>query len=104
MTTAVALQSVVLDDRSRPIIAGTGLKVLILVREHLELGLSPEQLTRQHEDLTLAQAYAAVAYYYEHREELDAALRRQDDELHRILQTSPNELILRRLREKGLLT
>ncbi len=104
MTTAVELQSITLDDQGRPIIAGTRFKVLILVREHLGLGLSPEQLIRQHEDLTLAQTYAALAYYYEHREELDAELRRQDEEFQRFMETNPNEPILRRLREKGLLT
>lgn len=80
MTTAVELQSVVLDDRGRPIIAGTRFKVLHLAMEHISWNLSAEELHAAHPPLALSQVYAALAYYYEHQEELDAEIAAGDAE------------------------
>lgn len=103
MTTAVELQSVVLDDRGRPIIAGTRFKVLLLIQEHLAWGLTAEQIAQQHEGLTLAQAYAALAYYYEHRDEVDAEIKRQDAEYERLKEANKDSPLRQRLRSQGLI-
>jgi uncharacterized protein (DUF433 family) len=37
-------------------------------------GLTPEQILVEYPDLSLAQAHAALTYYYDHRDEIDAEL------------------------------
>ena len=74
MTTVVELQSITLDERGRPVIAGTRFKVILLVLEHTRWNLSAEQLVEAHPPLTLSQVYAGLAYYYEHQAEMDAQI------------------------------
>lgn len=44
-----------------------------------EEGLSPAQIQEQYEVLTLAQIHSALAYYYDHRDEIAGDRRRADD-------------------------
>ena len=54
----------------RPIIAGTGVAVRTVVG-HYQLGLSPEEIADEMA-LPLAGVYAAVTYYHLHRDEIEA--------------------------------
>ena len=54
----------------RPIIAGTGLKVAIIANMYVQ-GDAPIDWIAENYDLTPAQIHAALAYYYDHKEELD---------------------------------
>lgn len=56
------------------VIAGTRLRVSQLAAEHLANGWSAEELCAQHPELTLGQVHSALAYYWDHRAELDQAL------------------------------
>ncbi len=103
MTTAVELRSVVLNEQGRPIIAGTRFKVLLLIQEHLAWGFTAEQLVRQHPELDLAQAYAALAYYYEHQDEVDRELQRQEAEYERLREANQDSPLRQRLRSQGLI-
>jgi uncharacterized protein (DUF433 family) len=103
MSTAVELQSVVLDEQGRPVISGTRFKVLVLIQDHLYWGLTPEQMVRQHEGLTLAHAYAALAFYYEHRDEVDVELDEWKQEYERLLEANKNSPLRQRLRAQGLI-
>lgn len=60
------------DDRGNPIISGTTMKVVELVMGQRAHGWSPEEIHFQHSDLSLGQIYSALAYYWDHQEELDA--------------------------------
>ncbi len=60
----------------KPCVAGTGLRVTDLVIAHLFHKRSPEEITSDHE-ISLAQVYAALAYYYQHKDELDKDIRHQ---------------------------
>src|SRR5205823_3682787 len=55
----------------RPRIAGTGVTVRRIVIWY-QLGLSPEEIAREIPHLTLAQIYAALAYYHANRDEIEA--------------------------------
>ena len=50
------------------------IKVSHLVTEHLNWGWSPEEMCRQHPVLKLSEAYAAMAYYFDHQEEIAAEI------------------------------
>ena len=58
----------------RAIIAGTNFPVSSVANYVLRHGLIPEELVRRFPHLTLAQVHAALAYYYDHREEIDAEI------------------------------
>ena len=57
----------------RPRIAGTRITVADIVIMHLRLGQSLEEIAGKY-DLDLADVYAALAYYYDHRSEIDGSI------------------------------
>ncbi len=63
-----------------PIINGTKFPVRSVVRYILIQGWTPEELVRNFDYLTLAQVYDALAYYYDHKEEIEEDIRRNDPE------------------------
>lgn len=54
----------------RPRIAGTGVTVRRIVGWY-KLGLTPEEIVGEIPHLTLAQVYAALAYYHANRDEIE---------------------------------
>ncbi len=56
----------------RPCIAGTGTSVKNIAG-WCKSGVAPEEMLSKYPHLTLAQIYAALAYYHANREEIDAA-------------------------------
>lgn len=63
----------------RPRIAGTGVTVQRIVSWY-KLGLSPEETVDRIGHLSLAQIYAALAYYHANREEIETSLKADDEE------------------------
>jgi uncharacterized protein (DUF433 family) len=62
------------DDRGVARVAGTRLKVAHLIMDQMANGSSPEQLREQFPPLTLAQVHAALTYYHDHKDQLDAQI------------------------------
>jgi uncharacterized protein (DUF433 family) len=54
----------------RPCIAGTRMTVQNLVMDS-QAGLSPQDIVTEYPHLSLAQVYAALAYYYANQEAMD---------------------------------
>lgn len=85
-------EHIVLDQAQVPIIAGTTMKVTELVLAHLAYGWSPEELHFQFPYLTLGQIYSALAYYWDHRAQLDQEIEHRlerADDLRRLYGESP---------------
>lgn len=61
----------------KPRIAGRRIAVRHVAVWHDRLGQSAEEIAAEY-DLTLSDVYAALAYYHDHREEIDLALREDD--------------------------
>ena len=59
-------------------ISGTGVTVRRIV-EWYKLGLSPEEIAHEIGHITLAQVFAALAYYHANREEIEADLANEQD-------------------------
>lgn len=57
----------------RPRIAGTGVSVRRIASWYKQ-GFTPEEIVEQFGHLTLAQVYAALAYYHANREEIETDL------------------------------
>ncbi len=68
----------------RPRIAGTGVTVRRIVQWY-KLGLSPEEIADEIEHLSLAQVYAALAYYHANKEEIEADLKAEEEEFSRLV-------------------
>jgi uncharacterized protein (DUF433 family) len=56
----------------KPHVAGHRIKVQHIALCHERMGMSPEEIGAAHPGLTLADVYAALAYYHDHREHIDA--------------------------------
>ena len=70
----------------KPRIAHHRITVQDVVIWHELMGLSADEIAAEYK-LSLADVYAALAYYYDHRDEIDASIR-ADDELVETLCTS----------------
>jgi uncharacterized protein (DUF433 family) len=57
----------------RPCIAGTSLEVTVIAIAKIVHGQTPEEIAADY-NLSLPQVYAALAYYYDHKEEIDATI------------------------------
>ena len=100
--THITYEHVQIDADGIPIISGTTMKVVELVMAQMAYGWSPEELHFQHPYLTLGQIHSALAYYWDHQEELDADIERRwryAEEARR--QAGPSSLVAR-LRAQGL--
>ena len=69
----------------RPRIAGIGVTVRRIIGWY-KLGLSPEEIATEIPHLTLAQVYAALAYYHANREEIEADIAAEEAEADRLEQ------------------
>lgn len=79
------------------------LRVSQIVADYLAHGWSPEEMCRQHPDLTLSEAHSAMAYYFDHQQEIDSELKAEveQSEKDRNAAAPPNLLV--RLRAQGRL-
>lgn len=95
-------EHVVLQD-SVPVIAGTTMKVTQLVAETMAYGWSPEELHFQHPHLSMGQIHSALAYYWDHAQDLDREIQRSLDLGDQIRQAAETSPLRSRLKAKGLL-
>lgn len=69
-----ASNHIMLDDRGVAWIGDSNVKVLEVVRDKLAHGYSAEEMHFQYPHLSLAQVYAALAFYHDHQVELDSQI------------------------------
>src|SRR5262249_12282220 len=77
LLTETRYEHILLDEAQVPMIAGTTMKVVELILDHLAYGWSPDQLHFQHPFLTMGQVHSALAYYWDHKAELDRDIERR---------------------------
>jgi uncharacterized protein (DUF433 family) len=75
---AVINSLIEIDDKGVPWISGANTKVVEVVLDKLAYGWTPEEMHRQHSHLSMAQIHAALSYYYEHQDEVDADIERRN--------------------------
>ena len=99
----------ILEDKDgMAYIEGTTTRVMEVVEEKNACGVSAEELHLWHPYLSLAQIHAALAYYWDHKEEMDRQMRESETELaqwseqHAAEQKAFRERILEKARAKGL--
>ena len=103
MIQATAYEHIVINESGVPLIESTTTKVVELVLDVLAYGWSPDELQFQHPHLTLGQIHSALAYYWDHKAELDYDIEHRLERVEEIRrEVSPSQLA-ERLRAKGLL-
>ena len=65
-------------------IAGTKTKVVEIALDRLSYHWDAEEIKRQHPHLTLGQIHSALAWYYDHQDEMDRQIQSQCDEVRRM--------------------
>ncbi len=81
MSTATLYPHIVVDDAGTARIGGSRYKVEHLAAEHYHYGWTAEELLRQHPDLRPEEVYTALTYFYDHHDELVAAMSATADEV-----------------------
>jgi uncharacterized protein (DUF433 family) len=102
-TLSTSYEHIVLDENGVPTIDGTSMKVVELVLETAAYGWSPEELHFQHPYLTLGQIHSALAYYWDHAEELDRDIERRAEKVEEIRRKRGPSIVKAKLKAKGLL-
>lgn len=97
MKTVEKLPHLSLDEQGRPWIDNTNVKVIEVVLDHLAYGWNAETIQENHPHLSLAQIYAALAWYYDHQAEMDAEIERQDVRLRALRTAAAPSPLQRRL-------
>jgi len=96
-------EHVILNEAEVPTIAGTTMKVVELVLEKMAYGWSPEELHFQHPYLTPGQIHSALAYYWDHQDELDRDIERRLEFVDRVQDAIRPSPLVTRLKAKGLI-
>jgi uncharacterized protein (DUF433 family) len=63
----------------KPCIAGTRIRVQDVYVWHELQGLSADEIVSRFQHLTMADVYAALSYYWDHREELQRQMQEETD-------------------------
>jgi len=75
-----------------PRIEGTRITVNLVIREVVRLRWTPEEVLMAHPHLMLAQIHAALAYYFDHAEEVENSLIEGDEREKELRSQFPSRL------------
>jgi uncharacterized protein (DUF433 family) len=101
--TVATIPHVVIDDKGVARVAGSRIRVIDLALEKNTEGWTPEQIQQAHPHLTLGQIYAALAYYHDHKAELDADIERRFRDAEELRRQLGESDFAKRMRAEGKL-
>ena len=78
-------------------------RIAQIAMDYLEHGWSVDKMCRQHPYLSLSEAHSAMAYYFDHQEEIDREIAEEITQIEGEMTRSARSPIYHRLRSKGLL-
>ena len=76
-------------------------RVATIVMDYLARGLGPEDMVRHYPYLKLAEVHAAMAYYHDHKDEIDAEIQAEIDQLESEPNANARSPVWLRLKAKG---
>ena len=76
----------------KPRIAGTRIRVQDVVVWHERMGLSADEIVSRYRHLTLAVVYAALAFYHDHREQIDSEMAAGQELVEEMRRLHPSKL------------
>lgn len=77
----------------KPVIAGTRIKVDQIALEYDRMGWSADEIVQAHPHLTLAHVHAALAFYYENADSINAAIQENEQAVAAIRRGHPHSLL-----------
>src|SRR5690349_17073431 len=92
-----------LDEKGRPWITDATTRVIEVVLDKVAGGLEPDQIHAEYPHLSLSLIHSALAYYYDHKEEIDREIEEQVKEVRALAEQAKDTPGRRILRELGLL-
>lgn len=97
--TAIIENYIEIDENRVAWIADTRVKVIEIAVDKLAHGSSPEELHFQYPHLSMSQIHAALAYYYDHREELDSEILQRLREVNELAAKNADSPLQKKLRQ-----
>jgi uncharacterized protein (DUF433 family) len=94
-------EHIVIGDDGVPFIDNTTMKVVELVLAQKAHGWSPEEIHFQHPYLSLGQIHSALAYYWDHQDEIEQDIERRLDKVEEIRKRTPRSSLVERLKAEG---
>jgi len=91
-----------IDENNVAWIADTKVKVIEIALDKLAHGSSPEELHFQYPHLSMAQIHSALAYYYDHQEELESEILKRLREVNKLAAQNANSPLQQKLRRLRL--
>jgi uncharacterized protein (DUF433 family) len=76
----------------KPRIAGHRITVKHILMCHQRGGQSPDEIVSDYPSLTLSDVYAALAYYFDHKEQIDADIKADDEQWTEVERQNPDRL------------
>ncbi len=77
----------------RPRIVGHRIRVQDVVLWHERLGMSPDEIVFQHPGITLADVYAALAYYHDHVQEIRQQMAQDELLIEQVAAQEPSRVV-----------
>jgi uncharacterized protein (DUF433 family) len=68
----------------KPCIAGTGVRVWDIYVLHERQGRTPDEIVAAYPHVTLADVHAALAYYWDNKDEIDRQMKEADEFVQRL--------------------
>lgn len=102
-TITTPYEHIVVEDKGVALIAGSQMKLAQLVSEVMAYGWSPEELHFQHPYLSMGQIHSALAYYWDHEEEINQQIEDDLQYSDRMRRAAGETPLVTRLKAKGLL-
>ena len=79
------------------------IRVAQIIMDYIAYGWSVEEICRQHLYLTLAEAHAAMGYYFDHQEEIDQEITQEWDQVQTSITQRARSPFYTRMKARGLL-
>jgi len=77
----------------RPCVAGTRIRVQDIYVWHELQGQSPEEIVTNFPQLSLADVHASLAYYHDHRNEIESEVQTERMDAERMKRSHPSKLL-----------
>jgi uncharacterized protein (DUF433 family) len=74
----------------KPHVLGHRIKVEDVATWHERIGMSAAEIVDHHPTISLAEVHAALAYYYGHREQIEADIREGDEFVEKLRKGQPS--------------
>ena len=91
------------NAHGEPIIAGTRIKVGMIALDRIVHGWDAEEIQRHHPDRSLGQIHLCLAYYFDHKQEMDLNIADRHERATKLRAGAGESPACGKLRERGLL-